>query len=100
MGTPAGAMMTPPPGADGDSATPQSGLPTTPLAASPAPAQPSPMMNSHMSTIGKIVEALRGIAKAYPATSPEIQEINDKIRTIGMKIMESSQPGESQAPPG
>jgi hypothetical protein len=46
-----------------------------------------------------VVSSLRAIAKAYPATAPMIQEINDKMREVAAAMMQHQAPGEPQAPP-
>jgi len=68
------------------------------MAASPSPPQPAPSSPDQKKMID-IVSSLRGLAKAYPAASPHIQDALDDIREAMGKIMESTQPGESQAPP-
>jgi hypothetical protein len=88
--------MPPPPGQD-SGAPPQS--PTAPAAASPSPAQPSPGMQSGTQDVIAIVSKLRGIAKAYPATAEPISQINDLMRKVMAGMMQSSSPGEAQAPP-
>jgi hypothetical protein len=47
----------------------------------------------------QVVIGLRAIAKAYPSTAPDIAEINDKMRTIGAKVMQSQPSEEPSAPP-
>lgn len=46
-----------------------------------------------------VVQSLRTIAKAYPGTSPFIEQINDLMRQVMAKMMEHQTPGEPQAPP-
>jgi hypothetical protein len=47
----------------------------------------------------QVVHGLRAIAKAYPAASEEISQINDLMRTVGAKIMQSQPAEEPSAPP-
>lgn len=47
----------------------------------------------------QVVHGLRAIAKAYPAASEEISQINDLMRTVGAKIMQSQPAEEPAAPP-
>jgi len=46
-----------------------------------------------------VARNLTAIAKAYPAAAPEIREMNNLLRQVQAKIMQSQQPGEPQAPP-
>ena len=88
--------MTPPPG---NGPGPDQQSPTAPAAASPAPASPSPATSQGTQMLIQVVHGLRAIAKAYPSTAPDIAEINDKMRSIGAKIMQSQPSEEPQAPP-
>jgi len=47
----------------------------------------------------QVVHGLRTIAKAYPAAAEEIAQINDLMRTVGAKIMQSQPTEEPAAPP-
>ena len=47
----------------------------------------------------QVVHGLRAIAKAYPASAPEIMQINELMRAVGAKIMQSQPSEEPQAPP-
>jgi len=87
--------MTPPPGMNGPAA-PQA--PTTP-GASPAPATPSPEAHQGAQLIIQAVQAVRAIAKAYPAAAPLVQDINNKLREVMAITMQSQNPGEPAAPP-
>ena len=93
MASPA-STLPPPPGA-----SPAEQSPTSPAAASPAPAAPSPGADQGTQMLIQAVHNLRALAKAYPSVAPEIQQINDIMRSVGAKIMQSQQPAEPQAPP-
>jgi hypothetical protein len=47
----------------------------------------------------QVVHGLRAIAKAFPSTAPEISQINDLMRSVGAKLMQSQTPAEPAAPP-
>ena len=47
----------------------------------------------------QVVAGLRAIAKAFPATAADIAEINNKMREVTAKMMESAPTGEPAAPP-
>lgn len=46
-----------------------------------------------------VIQGLRAIAKSFPATAPDIAEINNKMREVMAKMMASQEPGEPAAPP-
>jgi hypothetical protein len=79
--------------------SPPPGMPPTPQTAAPAPTQPSPQVEKGSRSVIQVVQLLRGLAQDFPAASPEIREINDKLRQVQLKIMQNSQPGEAAAPP-
>lgn len=45
------------------------------------------------------VHNLRAIAKAYPSAAPEIAQINDIMRKVAAKVMQSQPTAEPAAPP-
>jgi hypothetical protein len=47
----------------------------------------------------QVVHGLRALAKAYPSVAPEVSQVNDLMRTVQAKIMQSMQPAEPAAPP-
>lgn len=47
----------------------------------------------------QIVQGLRGLAQAFPAIAPDVQEINDVMRRIQMKMMQGGASPEPAAPP-
>lgn len=83
------SQMPPPPGS----------APMTTGIASPAPATPSPQMQQGTQAAIQVVNLLRGIAKAFPGTSPKISEINNLMREVTALMMQHQEPGEPQAPP-
>lgn len=89
--------LPPPPGGPGQDDQP--GAPTSPAAAAPAPPQPSGAMQQGVKDVINLVSLARGIAKAFPSTSPEIMQINDLVRQVQQKMMASQNPGEPMAPP-
>jgi hypothetical protein len=94
--------MTPPPSAGGDAGGPASPAevnPTTPPAASPAPPVPSPAMQNGTQLAIRVVSDLRSIAKAFPATSSKVAEINNLMREVVAGMMQSAPTGEPAAPP-
>ena len=93
------AMMTPPPTANGAPPSPAQVNPTSPPMASPAPPVPSPRMQEGMNLTIEAVKALTAIAKAFPVTAGDIAEMNNKMREVTAKIMESAPTGEPAAPP-
>lgn len=46
-----------------------------------------------------VVSGLRAIAKAFPATSDKISEMNNLMREVVALMMSSQQTGEPAAPP-
>lgn len=66
--------------------------------ASPSSPTPSPMEIGTQLVI-QAVRLHQSIAKAYPATAPEIREINDLMRKVQSKMMAAQSPGEPVAPP-
>jgi hypothetical protein len=93
----ASSSMLPPPPGQGDSPS-QGSAPTTPGAS--APAQGSPATDQKTQLVIGIIKGLRALAQAAPSASPGIQKINEIFQSEVMpKLMESQQPGESQAPP-
>jgi len=47
----------------------------------------------------EVAKRLRSIAKAYPAASPIVMEMNDKIRELMRVVMQHQQTAEPAAPP-
>lgn len=88
------SQLPPPPGAQSPDAAP-----TDPAAASPAAASPSPQMQQGTQLAIDVVSKLRTIAKAFPATASEIQQINDLMRSVTAKMMAGAQSAEPSAPP-
>jgi hypothetical protein len=91
------SMMPPPPVPGTDDGAPQA--PTSPPAASPSPAQPSPATDAVTKLIIDTIQNHRAIAKALPAASPYIAQINDLMRKVGLVAAQGAQPGEAAAPP-
>jgi hypothetical protein len=91
----ASSALTPPPGMDDQSQQ----NPTSPAAASPAPPEPAQGMQAGTQMVIGVVSGLRAIAKAFPATAPDIAQINDLMRQVMAKMMSSQQTGEPAAPP-
>jgi hypothetical protein len=56
-------------------------------------------MNQGTQLAINVVSQLRTIAKAFPATAPEIQQINDLMRQVTAKMMAGAQTPEPSAPP-
>jgi hypothetical protein len=46
-----------------------------------------------------VVNQLRTIAKAFPATAPRIQEINNLMREVTLLMMQGQETPEPSAPP-
>jgi len=91
----ASSSLTPPPGIDDQ----DSQSPTSPAAVSPAPPEPAQGMQGGTQMVIGVVQGLRAIAKAFPATAPDIAQINDLMRGVMSKMMASQQTGEPAAPP-
>lgn len=71
-----------------------------PMNISPAP--PSPPDQGAMQIallIRNILTDSRTIADLYPSTVPMIQQMNDLLQQIQMKVVQSSPPSEVAAPP-
>jgi hypothetical protein len=47
----------------------------------------------------QVVQSLRAIAKAFPATAPKVAEINNLMREVVAGMMQSAPTGEPAAPP-
>src|ERR1035437_6875342 len=88
--------LSPPPG---NGPPPDQQSPTSPTAASPAPPTPAPATQQGTQMLIQVVHGLRAIAKAFPAAAPEISQINDLMRSVGAKLMQSQPPAEPAAPP-
>jgi hypothetical protein len=56
-------------------------------------------MQQGITDVMTVVSTVRGIAKAFPATAPEIMQINDLMRQVQQKMMASQPVGEAMAPP-
>jgi hypothetical protein len=67
--------------------------------ASPAPAEPQPQVEQGSRLVIQTVQALRQLAKMYPAAAPAISKINDAMREVQLKVMAGSKPSEPAAPP-
>lgn len=94
------STLPPPPGAGGPAGPgPGDVNPTSPAAASPSPPTPSPTMQHGTAMAISVIQGLRAIAKSFPATAPDIAEINNKMREVMSKMMASQEPGEPAAPP-
>lgn len=83
----------------GGAPSPAAMNPTAPTAVSPAPATPSPAMQQNTKDVIQVVSGLRSIAKSCPQAADEITKINDLMRTVLAKMMQSQNVGEPQAPP-
>jgi hypothetical protein len=46
-----------------------------------------------------VTNSLRAIAKAFPATAPDIAQINDLMQKVIANMMKDQEPGEAMAPP-
>jgi hypothetical protein len=90
--------MSAPPGAAAGPTGPRPS-PTNPPATAPAPGRPSPEMQQGTQMVIGVVHNLRSIATAFPSTTPEINEINNLMRSVLAKMMQHQRPGEPEAPP-
>jgi hypothetical protein len=90
-------MPAPPPGAAGQ---PQLGpSQTTPAVASPSPAMASDPTRKAAFQVLQIVQNTRALAQQFPTVSPLVQQVNDLLQQIQMKIAQSTAAGEPAAPP-
>lgn len=47
----------------------------------------------------KVVDLLRAISKAYPATAPHVRQVMEDMRPVMAAMMTQGQTGEAAAPP-
>jgi hypothetical protein len=91
----ASAPLLPPPGVQ---TGPITGAPPNPV--SPAPAQPPPPSASMaVGAVHAITAAARSIAEQFPSAVPIVQQINDLVQQLQMKIVQALPPTEVAAPP-
>ena len=66
---------------------------------SPAPAVEDPRASQALRSSLDIVSAARRLANDFPQVSTEVQQINDLVARMQMKIKGGQQRAETQAPP-
>lgn len=93
----ASAAIAPPPGAG--TPPPAAGAASSPTPTAPTPATPNPQVEQASRVVIQIVQGLRGLAQAFPSVAPDVQEINDIMRRMQMKLMQGGQAPEPAAPP-
>jgi hypothetical protein len=72
---------------------------TYPPEASTAPAEVSPELESGSRDLIAIVQSLKRIQSAFPTTSEEINQINDLLEQVQVKMMQGAKVGTAAAPP-
>jgi hypothetical protein len=56
-------------------------------------------MNEGTNKVIQVVSMVRQLAKENPGIAAEVQQINDLLQKVNMKIMQKSKPTEPAAPP-
>ena len=81
-------------------ASPQVGPPPGAMSGQgPSPDSGSPSMNEGTNKVIQVVSMVRQLAKENPGIAAEVQQINDLLQKVNMKIMQKSKPTEPAAPP-